>query len=56
MNILENLQIYTHKTQEKLTPEQIQINTKYNTIFKTLNIVNAQKQNCMPHPYTITPM
>ena len=28
MNIWENLQIYKHKTQNKLIPEQIQINTK----------------------------
>ena len=31
-----NLQIYKHKTQNKLIPEQIQINTKHDTIFKAL--------------------
>ena len=31
MNIWENLQIYKHKTQNKLIPEQIQINTKHDT-------------------------
>ena len=32
MNIWENLQIYKHKAQNKLIPEQIQINTKHDTI------------------------
>ena len=45
MNIWENLQIYKHKTQNKLIPEQIQINTKHDTIFKALNIKNTQKSN-----------
>ena len=38
MNIWENLQIYKHKRENKLIPEQIQINTKHDTIFKALNI------------------
>ena len=42
MNIWENSQIYKHKTQNKLIPEQIQINTKHDTIFKALNIENTQ--------------
>ena len=42
MNIWENLQIYKHKTQNRLIPEQIQINTKHDTIFKALNIENTQ--------------
>ena len=45
MNIWENLQIYKHKTQNKLIPGQIQINTKHDTIFKALNIENTQKTN-----------
>ena len=45
MNIWENLQIYKHKTQNKLIPEQIQINTKHDTIFKELNIENTQNTN-----------
>ena len=45
MNIWENLQIYKHKTQNKLIPEQIQINTKQDTIFKALNIENTQNSN-----------
>ena len=47
MNIWENLQIYKHKIQNKLIPEQIQINTKHDTIFKALNIENAQNTNCL---------
>ena len=45
MNIWENLQIYKHKTQNKLVPEQIEINTKHDTIFKALNIENTQNTN-----------
>ena len=45
MNIQENLQIYKHKTQNKLIPEQIQINTKHDTIFKAVNIENTQNTN-----------
>ena len=44
MNIWENLQIYKHKTQNKLIPEQIQINTEHDTIFKALNIENTQNR------------
>ena len=33
------------KTQNKLIPEQIQINTKHDTIFKALNIENTQNTN-----------
>ena len=47
MNIWENLQIYKHKSQNKLIPEQIQINTKHDTIFKALNIENTQNTNCL---------
>ena len=53
MNIWENLQIYKHKTESKLIPEQIQINTKHDTIFKALNIENTQKTNTYT---TITPV
>ena len=42
MNVWENLQIYKHKTQNKLMPEQIQIITKHDTILKVLNIENTQ--------------
>ena len=42
MNIWENLQLYKHKIQNKLIPEQIQINIKHDTIFKALNIENTQ--------------
>ena len=45
MNIWENLQIYKHKTQKKLIPEQIQINTKHDTIFKAFNIENTENTN-----------
>ena len=45
MNISENLQIYKLKTQNKLIPEQMQINTKHDTIFKALNIENTQNTN-----------
>ena len=45
MNIWENLQIYKHKTQNKLIAEQIQINTKHDTIFKALSIENTQNTN-----------
>jgi len=38
MNIWENLHIYKHKTNNKLIEEQIQTNTKHDTMFKTLNI------------------
>ena len=41
-SIWEDLQIYKHKTQNKLIPEQIQIKTKHDTIFKALNIENTQ--------------
>ena len=45
--ILEYSKIYkyTNKTQNKLIPEQIQINTKHDTIFKALNIENTQNTN-----------
>ena len=33
------------QTENKLIPEQIQINTKHDTIFKALNIENTQKTN-----------
>ena len=42
MNIWENLQIYKHNTQNKLIPQQIQINTKHDTILKALIIENTQ--------------
>ena len=35
----------TIQTQNKLIPEQIQINTKHDTIFKALNIENTQNTN-----------
>ena len=41
-NIQENIQIYKHKTLQ--IPEQVQINTKQDTVFKTLNIWNAQNK------------
>ena len=53
MNIWENLQIYKHKTQNKPIPEQIQINTKHDTIFKALNIENTQNTKQIPQPHTI---
>ena len=56
MNIWENLQIYKHKTQNKLIPEQIQINTKHDTIFKALNIENTQKTNTYTTTHTIKPI
>ena len=43
MNIYENFQIYNHKTQNKLIPEQIY--TKPDTIFKALKIENTQNTN-----------
>ena len=33
MNMWENLQIYKHKTRDKLIPEQIQMNTKHDKSF-----------------------
>ena len=41
------------QTQNKLIPEQIQINTKHDTIFKALNIENTQNTNTYT---TITPV
>ena len=49
MNIWENLQIYKHKTQNNLIPEQIQINTKHDTLFKALNIENTQNTLSLIH-------
>ena len=49
--ICENLQICKHRTQGKLIPEQIDINTKHVTIFKistqnyVLNTENTEKPN-----------
>ena len=56
MNIWENLQIYKHKTQNKLISEQIQINTKHDTIFKALNIENTQILIYTPQSHTIIPL
>ena len=43
INKWKNLQIYKQKTQDKLIPEHIRINTKHDNIFKTPNIGNTQK-------------
>ncbi len=40
MKIRENLQMYKHKTDNKLMKKQIQINTKHDTLFRILNIEN----------------
>ena len=50
MNIWETLQIYKHKTQDKLISQQKQINTKHVTIFKTHNIGNNQKTKIYTTP------
>ena len=46
---LSTLLLLKHKTQNKLIPEQIQINTKHDTIFKALNIENTNTYTTITH-------
>ena len=39
MTLWENLKIFKHKTSNKLIPEQIQINTENDNIFKITNLI-----------------
>ena len=53
MNIWENLQIYKHKTQNKLIPEQIQNMTQFSK-HSTLKI--QKKLTHTPQSHTIIPI